>query len=206
MKKAVWLVFLLCIATAFAERTWVVPKLHEIPWKQTIGSGKVRLSAAQRAVLKRASRRVIAACVKDPGPWDPTTASGLFEHLRVGRVEIGLDGQKALLVQGNGVCMCGAVGSCPFWLVGGTGDPRTLLATGILLSTAGVNSFEFEKSETDGYFDLVLGSNDSAMERFLQRFRFRGTKYVREGCALLEYDDVMGRPYPKPRISPTPCD
>lgn len=178
----------------------MVPKLHEIPWKQTIGSGKVRLSAAETAVLKRATGRVIAACVKDPGPWDPKTAIGLFEHLRVGRVEIGPDGEEALLVQGNGVCMCGAVGNCSFWLMSSGKQPHLLLETG------GVKTFAIQKSETGGHFDLVLGTHDSASEFFLQRFRFRLSKYERDGCALLDYADPVGRAYVKPRMSPAPCD
>jgi hypothetical protein len=200
VKKVVWLVFLLCVATAFAQRTWVVPKLHEISWKQTIGGGKVKLSAAETALLKRASGRVIAACVKDPGPEDPRTARGLFEHLRVGRVDLGPEGQKALLVQGNGVCMCGAVGNCSFWLLSGGRSPQ------VLLSAVGVEMYEVRKSETGGHFDLVLASHDSASEFFLQRFRFYLSNYERDGCVLLDYADPVGRAYAKPRISPTPCD
>lgn len=121
MTKVLWAVILFCVPPIFAQRVWVMPRLHEIPWTQTIGSRKVKLSMAETALLKVASRRVIAACVKDPGPGDPKTAIGLFENLRVGRVEIAPDGETALLVQGNAVCMCGAVGNCSFWLIGGGG-------------------------------------------------------------------------------------
>jgi hypothetical protein len=199
VKKVLWAAVLICLPGAYAQRAWVMPKLHEIPWTQTIGSGKVHLSAAETALLKRASRGVIAACVKDPGPWDPRTASGLFEHLRVERVEIAPDGQKALLVQGNGMCMCGAVGNCSFWLLSGGKSPR------VLLSAVGIEMFEIRKSRMGGYFDLMLASHDSASELFLQRFRFRRSKYENDGCALLDYADPVGRVYPEPRITPAPC-
>lgn len=199
MRKIVWLVVLLCVQSASAQQVWVVPKLHEISWKQTIGSGKVKLSVAETALLKHASAKIIAACVKDPGPGDPKTARGLFEHLRVGRVGIGPGGKRALLVQGNGVCMCGAVGNCPMWVVGSGSEPR------LLLGAVGVQMFAFGKSGADGYFDLVLGSHDSASEFFVERFHFGGRKYEREGCALLDYASPAGRLYPRPRISPSPC-
>ena len=195
MKRVSWIVVLFCVSGAFAQRVWVMPKLHEVPWKQTIGSGKVHLSAAEMVILKRASRKIIAACVKYPGPWDPKTAKGLFEHLRVGRVDIGSAGEKALVVQGNGVCMCGAVGNCPIWLIGVEKQPR------LLLGTEGIQMFAIEKPGTNGHFGLVLGTHDSASEFFLQRFQFSRTQYRREGCALLDYANPVGRSYPKPKIA-----
>lgn len=199
MKKTVLLVVLLCVQGAFAQGAWVVPKLHEIPWTQTIGSGRVKLNAAEAALLRQVTRRVITACVRDPGPGDSKTARGLFEHLRVDRVGIGPGGEKALLVQGNAVCMCGAVGNCSFWLLSGGKSPR------VLLSAVGIEMYEIRKSGTGGHFDLMLASHDSASELFLQGFRFRRSKYEKDGCALLDYADPVGRVYPEPRITPAPC-
>jgi len=47
------------------------------------------LSVEDTALLKRETKNVIEECVKDPGPSDPGTATGLFARLRVRRISLG---------------------------------------------------------------------------------------------------------------------
>jgi hypothetical protein len=103
------------------------------------------------------------------------------------------------VLQGFGVCMCGAVGNCPFWGIDEQAHPRTTL------HAIGIQGFAFQKSATANHFDLVLGSHDSAMVTDLQKFRFDGTSYKRTGCASLQWADSVGNTLHPPRITSERC-
>ena len=193
------LVALCFVAEAVGQATWSLPKLKELDQSDAIGRGTVRLSAEEASLLRQLTRHITSACVADPGPGDPKTAEGVFESLRVGRVNLTSKGDSALLVQGDGVCMCGAVGNCPFWLLSGGPSPK------LLLKAVGIQSFAIPKSGANTRFDVVLGSHDSAMETDLQRFRFKGVRYQRTGCATIEWDDEGGNRLNPPRIVGGPC-
>lgn len=135
-------------------------------------------------------------------PWTGRSedCGRIFKSLRVGRVNLTSRGDAAaLVVQGDGVCMCGAVGNCPFWLLSGGPNPK------LLLKAVGIQSFVIQKSGANTRFDVVLGSHDSAMETDLQRFRFDGVRYQRTGCATIEWDDEGGNRLNPPRIVGGPC-
>ena len=69
----------------------------------------------------------------------------------------------------------------------------------------GIQSFAIQKSQTSDHFNLVLGSHDPAMVTDLQRFRFDGTNYMRDGCASLEWDDANGNALNPPRVTAERC-
>jgi hypothetical protein len=149
--------------------------------------------------MRQLTHRITSTCVADPGPGDPKTAEGIFKSLRVGRVDLTSKGDFALVVQGEGVCMCGAVGNCPFWLLSEGPNPK------LLLKAIGIQSFAVQKNRIMARFDLVLGSHDSAMETDLQRFRFDGARYQRIECAIIEWDDESGNRLDPPRMTVGPC-
>lgn len=201
MRKAV---STLLLAVYFASEaagqiTWSLPNLKELDQSNTIWKGTTRLSAEETSLVWQLTRHITSVCVADPGPGDPTTAEGIFRSLRVGRVDLTSRGESALIVQGEGVCMCGAVGNCPFWLL--SEGPNSKL----LLKAIGIQSFAVQRSRASTRFDLVLGSHDSAMETDIQRFRFDGAKYQRIGCATIEWDDESGNRLDPPRIISRPC-
>jgi hypothetical protein len=199
-KTSCWVIVLLCcMSECVAQSKWTLPKLQELTQAETIGRNAVQLSDEDTILLKKLTRKIIAECVDDPGPGDPHTVAGTFSRIRVRRVTLTPRGDSGLVVQGSGVCMCGAVGNCPFWLIEEQQHPR------VLMHAIGIQSFAFQKSQTADHFDLVLGSHDSAMVTDLQSFRFDGTKYRRNGCASLEWDDPYGNALHPPRITAERC-
>lgn len=186
---------------AFAQTKWNIPQLHELDWKtDQIGSGKTKLSKSEVRILEDTAAHAIGICMSDPGPGDPHTAAGLFSELRIERVRIGPE-KRGILVQGSAVCMCGATGNCDFWLFDEDWNGIRLV-----LKTTAIQSFDFEKSISHGYFDLILGSHDSASERYLQQFQFDGNRYRRVGCAQLNYMDYNTMKALKtPSLGLTPC-
>jgi hypothetical protein len=201
MKKMMWCLILAicCTSECLAQQKWVLPKLQELTDAEAIKRGAAHLSAEERALIVRATKKVIADCVEDPGLGDPRTASALFGRLRVRRVSLTPSGDAGFIVQGSGVCMCGAVGNCAFWIIDEKPNPQ------ILLARHGIQTFAFQHTKSSDHFDLILGSHDSAMVTDLQRFRFSGTKYLLNGCASLEWDDEIGNRLEPPRITSGRC-
>ena len=191
--------FVLGASAASAQKKWTVPNLKELPQSDMLSREGVHLSAREVAFLKEVTAREIAECIQDPGPNDPTTANGLFLSLRVKRLELTPNGMKALLVQGNDVCMCGATGNCTFWLI--ANEPNLK----VLLKATGIQTFAIQKNKTSGYFDIVLGSQDSAMETYLREYKFDGKEYRLRRCSTIEWDDWQGNALAKPRIMPYSC-
>jgi len=177
-----------------------VPNLKELSEKDAIGRGAAQLSPEELGPIKEVTQGAIADCVKDPGPWVPKTAGGIFKALRVKRVVLTADGVKGLVVQGYSSCMCGATGNCPIWIIGEGSAPQ------LLLHRDGVQNFAVEETHSSDLFDLVFGSHYSAMESYLQRFQFDGSKYRRTGCATLEWSDPVGNRFDPPRIKVMRCD
>jgi hypothetical protein len=187
------------VSCALAQHEWTVPELQWLSQADELAHSSIQLTSGEKALLKQTTAGIINECVKDPGPWDPKTASGMFALLRVRRVAMAPNGEQGLIVQGNGTCMCGAVGNCPFWLVTGKSNPR------VILDANGIQTFGFQRSTTASHYDLILGRHDSAMATDLQQYRFDGKRYRRQDCALAEWADEMGNALPKPRITSRPC-
>lgn len=201
MRRAVYLSFVLLLAAGacVAQNKWTLPKLQELSNIDSIGRGRTQLSTEELDLLQRVTHAVISRCVEDPGPGDPKTTANTFRHLRARRIALTTIGKSDLVVQGFGACMCGAVGNCPFWLIGGAP------ATKLLLHATGIQTFAFEKAQGSGAPEVILGSHDSAMVTELQRFRFENGTYRRAGCATLEWDDPVGNALNPPRIKPNQC-
>jgi hypothetical protein len=96
--------------------------------------------------------------------------------------------------------MCGVTGNCAFWLIAGGQNPRVVLAVAF-----GIQTFGFDKAQTAGYYDLVLGQHDSATVTYLKRYRFDGARYRLHDCAVLAWSDNDGNMLQKPRITRTQC-
>lgn len=201
MKKRVcFLPLLLCCALmSRAQDGWKIPHLEELTQSDTIKRKSAQLSPEEIRLLKHATQRIVTECADDPGPGDPKTADGNFRQILVRRVTLTSNGESGLLAQGSGVCMCGAVGNCPLWLIRGGKQPR------VLLHAIGIQTYEFDKRRAAGHYDLILGSHDSAMVTDLQRFRFNGIKYQRAGCAMIEWSDADNNALSPPKISSLRC-
>lgn len=187
--------------TAFAQAKRLVPHLSELGPGDQIRSGRTPLSRTERSALKHITGRAIRACLRDPGLEDPTTVAGYLESLTVHRVLLNDAGLHGLVVQGWGDCMCGATGNCDFWLV----EERPS-GFEVLLHTMGIQSFAIEKARTNGYFDVVLGTHDSATETDLGLYHYTGTYYRRATCALMSYNGPNWTVLKVPDITPQKCE
>lgn len=201
MRRIPALLFLLCcVCGAFGQQKWAVPKLEWLDQADALSRGRAHLSADEETLIKRVTRKDIDGCLKYPGPGGPKTASAAFGQLRVKRVESTPRGDTGLVVQSTGSCMCGATGNCAFWLIAGGQNPRV-----VLVVPFGIQTFGFDKAQTTGHYDLVLGQHDSATVTYLERYRFDGTRYQRHGCGSLAWRDRDGNMLQKPRITRTRC-
>jgi hypothetical protein len=144
------IVLLFCVSACLAQSRWPLPKLQELTQSDAIGRSPIQLSAEETTLLKHLTRKIISVCIEDPGPGDPHTASGMFNRVRVRGVSLTPEGNSDLVVQGFGVCMCGAVGNCPCWVISQHPHPTALM------HAVGIQSFAFQKSVTTDHFDIVL--------------------------------------------------
>jgi len=148
-------------APSFAQAKWSVPQLQELGPRDQVRSGKAALSPAEKAALRDITGRAIRACLRDPGLEDPTTFGSYLESLTVKRVFLNEAGLHGLIVQGWGDCMCGATGNCDFWLIA-----EKPSGFDVVLQTIGIQSFQIQKTVSNGYFDVILGRHDSATWAF----------------------------------------
>lgn len=200
MRKILGLLFALCCVPAdFGQQKWGVPRLEELDQADALSRQQAHLSVDEETLIKKVTRKPINECLNYPDPDDPKTASAAFGQLRVKRVELTSHGDTGLVVQPIGGCMCGVVGNCSFWLIAGGQTPRVVLAT------FGIQTFGFAKTQTAGYYDLILGRHDSATRTDLERYRFDGARYRLHDCALLAWSDNDGNMLQKPRITRTRC-
>jgi hypothetical protein len=190
-------VLLFAASGCIAQSKWALPDLQELTQDDAIS--KAHLSAEETDFLKNLTRKITAECLAYPGPYDPHTATGVFNIMRVRHVQLSPQGDiPALVVQGS-ACMCGATGNCSFWLIDEQDHPK------VQLQTYGIQTFGFEKSTTANRFDLVLGQHSSATESILQRYKFNGTIYKRVGCADAKWADMDGNTLNPPQITPGSC-
>lgn len=191
---------ILVTGPVFSQTKWTVPNLSELTSRDQIEKNRTPLSAGELAFLRRATAHTVDQCVQDAGLEDPHTPAGHFEALRVRRVPLNSSGEQGLIVQGSGVCMCGAVGNCYFWLIA-----ERPSGFEVVLQTYAVQTFAIENTTSNGHFDVILGSHDSATRTDLSLYDYTGKYYRRAACALLSYQDDNFQPLKVPMIEPQPC-
>jgi hypothetical protein len=185
--------------TSFGQSVRSIPELRELDQANLLGQQRKILTVPQVALLKRLTARIIHRCAADPGPDDPTTAEEIFSQLRAGHIEVSSQHDTAVVIQGSGACMCGAVGNCPLWVLSDQSHPV------LLLRAAGVQTFAVQKRRPETRYDLILGSHISAMQTDLQWFRFDGTIFRRYRCGIANWDDAGGNRLDPPRIDLGRC-
>lgn len=125
------------------------------------------ISPAERTMLLNA----LAARFKgDPNPKNEAADT------RVRLVDLNGDGVPEVISQASGD-ICSPTGNCPFWVFQKTGTRYMLI-----LENGAVQDFTIQPTQTNGYFDLVLGMHGSATEQGLFVYQFRGGRYRRTGC------------------------
>ncbi len=121
------------------------------------------------------------------------------------RVElVDLNGTDAPEVVAQGTAKEGGspTGNCPFWVFQKSGREYRLL-----VSLPAIQTFQIQRSRSNGFRDIVVEMHGSATLRTLRLLRYSRGKYHEEGCydanwSVLEGDIV--RDLKDPRL--TPCN
>jgi len=99
--------------------------------------------------------------------------------------------------------MCSPTGNCPFWVF-----RKMKAAYRLLLEKEAIQTFTIQRTQTNGYLDLVLGMHGSATEQGLFVNQFRDGRYRRTACydASWTYlgNDGENHDLKVPRITPCP--
>jgi hypothetical protein len=122
---------------------------------------------------------------------------------RVKPLDLNGDGVPEVVCQASDDQMCSPTGNCTFWIF-----RRDSTGYRLLLKKAAIQTFTIQRTQTEGYFDVVLGMHGFATEQELFLYRFRDGRYRRTACYQAkwtylgkdgEYHDLK-----EPRITPCP--
>jgi hypothetical protein len=120
---------------------------------------------------------------------------------RIELVDLNDDGVPEVIAQGTLKEGCSPTGNCAFWIFQKSGREYRLLA-----SRGAVQTFQVQRSRSNGFSDIVVEMHGSATERTLRLLQYGRGKYHVAGCydanwTVLEGDTV--RELKEPLL--TPC-
>lgn len=120
-------------------------------------------------------------------------------NTRVKLVDLNGDGIPEVIAQGTDKLGCSPTGNCPFWVFQKSGHEYRLL-----VSLGGIQTFQIQRSRSNGFRDIVVEMHGSATQRTLRLLRFGNGKYHEGGCydanwSVLEGDTV--RELKEPRLT-----
>jgi len=121
---------------------------------------------------------------------------------RIELVDLNGDGAPEVIAQGTYKEGCSPTGNCPFWVFQKSGHEYRLL-----VSLSAIQTFQIQRSRSDGFRDIVVEMHGSATQRTLRLLQYSRGKYHEAGCydanwSVLEGDTV--RDIKEPRL--TPCN
>jgi hypothetical protein len=121
---------------------------------------------------------------------------------RVEMTDLNGDGVAEVVAQGMGDEDCSPTGNCPLWIFQKVGNEYRLV-----LRSFG-QSFTIQKTNTNGYRDVVISMHDSATESELKEYQFSGGMYRKVGCFDAEWEIPEGdevQQSKEPRITQFAC-
>jgi len=153
------------------------------------------ISTGDRAALLRAFAREFH---NSPTPPSPTERA---EQARVKFTDLNGDGVPEVIAQPIGVDICGAA-NCPLLVF-----QRTATSYRVILEKGAVQTVTVQKTRTNGYLDIVVGTHGSATEQDLFVYQFSAGRYRRTHCYSVSFSE-RGRDgevheLEEPRV--TPC-
>jgi hypothetical protein len=174
-----------------AGSRWTDAKTQELESRDRIGLA--HLTPSQEQSVRFAARKEFDFCGKDPFPGQ--TQEVIYQHMGFKRVDLA-EQKTGYVVQGWGVCMCGAVGNCPFWVF--DSDMKVILKDG-------AQTFAILPNITNGQYDLVLREHDSASESDWTLYQFTGKLYKKTRCADVNFSPTPNVVLKKPVITAVSC-
>lgn len=103
---------------------------------------------------------------------------------------------KLFFVQATGNFFCSPTGNCSLWVLDVHYD--------VVLKTV-AQSAKILKSNHQNRPDIQTTMHGSATSADRKQWHFQDTGYVVSACAVEEYANANGVPYPRPHITPYPC-
>ena len=193
------------LTTEKAHFRWDWKDSQELSATQSLRGAKLTLK--QRKAIASAIAGQIRPMMSEPGIVRTTTMSEIKseEELRDAVLDtrvtlIDLNGDGVPEVVAQGMVNCGVTGNCPFWIFRKAKQAYELLLEGE------AQTFTIQKSNANGFHDIVLSGHGSSTSGGLALYRYRRNAYEEVGCytydwTLLEDDKV--RELKEPRV--TPC-
>ena len=165
--------------------------------RQTLRHAKV--NKTERAAIVKAIAYQIKLEMPDVDSGQQLEDMAL--NTRVKLVDLNGDGTSEVIAQGAGLDACSPTGNCSFWVFQKSHSSFRLLFSGGAFQT-----FQIQRSKSNGFRDIVVEMHGSATESTLRLLRYSEGKYHEEGCydanwSVLEGDVV--RDLKEPRV--TPC-
>jgi hypothetical protein len=170
--------------------------------KETLREAK--LTDAERTAIAKAIANQLGPYVPDMKYMGIDSEQQLKDAIldtRVEMVDLNGDDVAEVIAQGTAKEGCSPTGNCPFWVFQKSGREYRLL-----VSLPAIQTFQIQRSRSDGFRDIVVEMHGSATQRTLRLLRYSRSKYHEAGCyhanwSVLEGDTV--RDLKEPRL--TPC-
>jgi hypothetical protein len=128
----------------------------------------LKISASERAKLLKA----LVAQFK--GSSEPAKRAA---RTRVKLIDLNADGVPEAVSQATDDEMCSPTGNCSFWIF-----QRGRAGYRLLLEKHAIQTFTIQRTQTNGFYDLVLGMHGSATQEELFVYQFRRGRYHRAAC------------------------
>ncbi len=185
---------------------WNEGAAHELDTRHTIKSSS-DLNAYQKAKLTDAVVRQLKSHQSLDEFFKGMPANKLHDlaaGTRIELVDLNGDGTPEVVAQANGLGPCGGTGNCIFWIF-------QMRPTGIILlldtfqSEAGFQVIAIRSWSTDGFRDIVLGSQNSATARNIVWYRYSMGRYHSWKCYSVDREADKGASLHNPAISEESC-
>jgi len=171
--------------------------------EQTLRQAKV--TNAERAAIAKAIASQVGPYTSDMQFLGIDSEQQLKDAIldtRVELVDLNGDGIREVVAQGTYKEGCSPTGNCPFWIFQKSGRKYRLLA-----SFDGIQTFQIQRTRSNGFRDIVVEQHGSATERTLRLLQYSRGSYHGVGCyyanwTVLEGDTV--RELKEPLL--TPCE
>jgi hypothetical protein len=153
-------------------------EMQELDYRKRLQMAKQLDPAVRAALVKAISRRLRPEMAE----LEITSEKDLRQialQSRVKFLDLDEDGTDEVIVQPFGEkTPCGATGNCPFWVFARVGESYRL----IIDSNAAAEMYRIEPQRTNGFHDIALAIHDSAVERNIFIYQFRGARYRAAKC------------------------
>jgi hypothetical protein len=104
------------------------------------------------------------------------------KNFRVEKIDLNDDTKPEFVVQGLNKYLCTITGNCSFWIYQKTGNGYERV-----LEASDVQQYNFKRTLSNGYRDLMTSTHDSAFDSSLSLYRFDGDEYRLTECGERSY-------------------